>query len=91
MKLTLEQAMKAKKLQYQFSTSPFFNLGSSWAVDCQSHVPATLSLGKRPVTIDTGDWVGPKPLWTGAENLVQTGIRSRNLRASKEFLKDRAQ
>jgi len=42
----------------------------------QHHAPASLPPGKRPGTRCMGGWVGPGPVWTGAENLAPTGIRS---------------
>jgi hypothetical protein len=42
----------------------------------QRHAPAVLPLGKRPGTHCIGGWVGLGPVWTGAENLAPTGIRS---------------
>jgi len=32
----------------------------------------------------TGSWVGPGPVWTGAENLTTTGIRSADHPARSE-------
>jgi len=42
----------------------------------QRHAPAALSPGKKPVTHCTGGWWAPGPVWTGAENLATTWIRS---------------
>jgi hypothetical protein len=42
----------------------------------QRHSPAASTPGKRPGTHCTGGWVGPRAVWTGAENLAPTGIRS---------------
>ena len=42
----------------------------------QRHAPAALPPGKRPGTHRTGGRVGARPVWTGAENLASTGIRS---------------
>jgi hypothetical protein len=42
----------------------------------QRHVPAALYPGKDPVPIvQEGGWAAG-PVWTGAENLAPTGIRS---------------
>jgi hypothetical protein len=42
----------------------------------QLHAPAALHPGKDPVTIAyEAEWA-PGPVWTGAENLVLTHIRS---------------
>ena len=42
----------------------------------QHHAPATLYPGKDPVpTLQEAGWA-PGPVWTGAENLAPTGIRS---------------
>jgi hypothetical protein len=40
------------------------------------HASAALPLGKRSCIHFTEVWVGPGPVWTGAENLASTGIRS---------------
>ena len=42
----------------------------------QGHAPAALPPGMRPGTHCIGSWVGPGPVWTGAENLAHIGIRS---------------
>jgi hypothetical protein len=47
-------------------------------VGSQRHAPAALPLEKRRGTHCTGDWVGPGPVWTGAENLASTGNRSQD-------------
>ena len=39
----------------------------------------TLPTGKDPVTISQEVGWAPVPVWTGAENLVPTGIRSRTV------------
>jgi hypothetical protein len=52
----------------------------------QSHTPAALPPGKDPVSIvyEAG-WV-PGPVWTGAENLAVTGIRSPDRPVRRESL-----
>ena len=42
----------------------------------QRHAPAALYPRERAGTHCTGGWVGPGLMWTGAENLVTTEIRS---------------
>jgi len=42
----------------------------------QRHALVALSPGNRPATHRTGGGVGPREVWTGAENVVPTGIRS---------------
>jgi hypothetical protein len=42
----------------------------------QRHAPAALYPGKDPVPIVQEAGWAPGPVWTGAENLVPTGIRS---------------
>ena len=42
----------------------------------QRHGLAALPPGKRPGTHSTRGWVVPGPMWTGAENLFPTSIRS---------------
>jgi hypothetical protein len=39
---------------------------------------------ERPSTHYTGDWVGPRPVWTGTKNLASTGIRSPDRPARSE-------
>ena len=52
----------------------------------QRQPPTALTPGKRPGTHFTGSWVNPVPVWTGAENLAHTGIRSPHRPASSESL-----
>ena len=55
-------------------------------VDGQRHIPAAFTLGKDPIPIvQEAGWV-PRPVWTGAENLAPTGIRSPNRPARNESL-----
>jgi len=42
----------------------------------QCHAPAALYPGKDLVPIVQDVWWAPGPVWTGAENLAPTGIRS---------------
>ena len=42
----------------------------------QRHGPTALSAEKRRGTHLIGGWLGPRLVWTGAENLAHTGIRS---------------
>jgi hypothetical protein len=54
----------------------FFNIGATWGVGGQRHVPAALPPGKRPGTHFKGGWVAPGSAWTGAGNFATAGIRS---------------
>ena len=45
----------------------------------QPHAPAASIPGKDPVRIVQETGWAPGPVWTGAENLVPTGIRSRTV------------
>jgi len=45
-------------------------------VEGQSHAPAASIPRKDPVPIVQEAGWAPGPIWTGAENLVPTGIRS---------------
>jgi hypothetical protein len=45
----------------------------------QRHAPAALPPGKDLVRTETEAGWAPAPVWTGAENLVPTGIRSPDL------------
>ena len=48
--------------------------------------PRPLCFRERPGTLCIGGWVGPGPVWTGAENLVSTGIRSPDSPARRKSL-----
>jgi hypothetical protein len=52
----------------------------------QPHVPAALLPGTDPVPIVQKAGWAPGPIWTGAENLAPTGIRSPDRSASSESL-----
>jgi len=43
-------------------------------VRSRRHAPAALYPRERSGTHCTGGWMGPGPVWTGAENLAPTGI-----------------
>ena len=45
----------------------------------QRHAPAALPPGKDPVPIEWEAGWAPGPVWTGAENLAPTRIRSRTV------------
>jgi hypothetical protein len=52
----------------------------------QRHAPAAFTPGKDPVPIvQAAGWV-PGPVWTGAENLAPTRIRSPDFPARSESL-----
>ena len=44
----------------------------------QRYAPVALSPGKEPVSIVQEAGLVPGPVWTGAENIASTGIRSPN-------------
>jgi len=52
----------------------------------QRHAPASLPPGKDPVLIVQEAGWAPGPVWTGAENLAPTGIRSPDRPARSESL-----
>ena len=52
----------------------------------QRHALAALYPRERPGTHCTGGWVGPRTVWTGAENLAPTGIRSPDRPAHSQSL-----
>jgi len=52
----------------------------------QRHAPAAFTPGKDPVPIVQEAVWAPEPVWTGAENLASTGIRSPGLPARSESL-----
>ena len=64
--------MKAQRGSRGFC-STFFNLGARWGLGGQRHAPAALP-DLVPIVQEAG-WA-PWPVWTGAENLAPTGIRS---------------
>jgi hypothetical protein len=50
----------------------------------QRHALAALLSGKRPGTHCFGGWWAPGPVWTGAEYIAPTGIRSPDRPARSE-------
>jgi len=52
----------------------------------QPHAPAASTPGKDPVPIVQEAAWAPRPVWTGAENLVPTGIRSRTVQPVAQSL-----
>jgi hypothetical protein len=52
----------------------------------QLHGPAALPPGQRPGTHCVGGWVGPRAVWTAAEDLAPTRIQSPNRPARSESL-----
>ena len=52
-----------------------FNLGARWGWVVNATLRPLYS-PEWPGTHCTGGWVGPRPVWTGAENHAPTGIRS---------------
>ena len=52
----------------------------------QRHAPAAFTPGKDPVPILWEAGWASEPVWTGAENLAHTGIRSPDLPARSESL-----
>jgi len=52
----------------------------------QRHAPAALCPGKDPVLIVHEAGWAPGPIWTGAENLAPTGIRSPDRPARRQSL-----
>jgi hypothetical protein len=52
----------------------------------QHHASAVLSR-ERPGTHCAGGWVGPRAVWTCAENLARIGIRSPDRPARSQFSK----
>ena len=52
----------------------------------QRHAPAAIYPGKNPVPIVQEAGWAPGPVWTGAENLAPTGIRSPDRPARTQLL-----
>jgi hypothetical protein len=48
-------------------------------MDDQHHTPVSLPPVKTPGTQYIGSWVGSRPVWTSAENLAPTRIRSQDV------------
>ena len=77
-KFTLKQAMKTQRgveMQLYF----FFNLGVRWwlVVDSTPRSLCSRERDTKPI-VQEAVWA-PGPFWTGEENLVSTGIRSRTI------------
>jgi len=47
----------------------------------QPHAPPALYPRECPVTYCTGGGVGPRPVWTGVENLAPTGFDPRTVQS----------
>jgi len=55
-------------------------------VGIQRHAPASLTPGKDPVLIvQEAEW-DSGPVWTGAENVVSTAIRSPDRQARRQSI-----
>jgi len=64
----------------------FFSRRREIGVCVQRHTPAALPWDKRRAIYCVRGWVGPGPVWTGAENLAFTDIRSSDRPAHNESL-----
>ena len=73
-KFTLARTMKAQRGS-GVQLYSFFNLGARW-VWVVNATPRPLYPGNGPVPIVQEAGWAPGPVWTGAENLASTGIRS---------------
>ena len=85
-KITLEQATKAQRGSRGIALLFFFNLGARWG-EWSRPRPGRFTPGKDPVPIfvQEAGWAS-EPVWTGAENLSSTGIRSPDGPARSESL-----
>ena len=63
----------------------FFNLGARWGRRSTPHL-GHLTPGKDPIPIVQEAGWAPWPVWTGAENLAHTGIRSTDRTARSSSL-----
>jgi hypothetical protein len=63
----------------------FFNLGARWGGWSMPR-PGRFTSGKDPAPILYEAGWAPGPVWTSAENLAQTGIKSPNRPACSESL-----
>jgi hypothetical protein len=75
-KFTLEDAMKALRVAEVAFLALHFNLGARWST--------TLPCRFNPDSQEAKQ--APGPVWTGAENLAPTGIRSPDRPARSELL-----
>ena len=64
----------------------FSDLGTLDGGEVQPHAPAASTPGKDPVPIAQEAGWAPGSVWTGAENLVPTGIRSLDRPARSQSL-----
>ena len=67
---TLEQAMKAKRGEYGYS-STLSLISAVDGVDVYLHALAALPPGKRPGTHFIGGWIGPRVGLNGCESLYR--------------------
>ena len=63
----------------------FFNLGARWG-GWSTPRPGRFTPGKEPVPIVQEARWAPRPVWTDAENLAPTGIRSPDRLARSESI-----
>ena len=83
LKVTLEQAMKAHRVRRCIAL--LFNLGARWGGWSRPR-PGRFAPGKDPVPVVQEAGWAPGTVWTGAENLAPTGIRSPDRPARSESL-----
>ena len=81
-KFTLEQATKAQRGRSCIVLLFLQPLGGGW----WTTRPGRLTPGKDPVPIVLETGWAPEPVWTDAENLASTGIRSTDRPARSESL-----
>jgi len=62
----------------------FHDLGTYMGVGGQHHAQGRFTPGKDPVPILQEAGWAPRQVWTGAENIASTGIRSPDLPARSE-------
>jgi hypothetical protein len=84
-KFTSEQAVKARR-KNRIQVYCFFNLGPRWGWMINVTSRPLYPQERDPVSIvQEAGWT-PEPVWTGAENLTTTGIRSPDRPALSELL-----
>jgi hypothetical protein len=73
---------------YRYSSTLVFNLGPRRGWFVNSTLRSLYSLGKRPGTHGTGDWVGPRAVLEGCGRPRTTRIRSpyRSARSESQLL-----
>jgi hypothetical protein len=84
-KFSLEQATKAQRVSRCIAL-PFHNFGTKDGGGWSAPRPGRFTPGKDPEPIVQEAGWAPGPVWTDAENLIPTGIRSQDRSARSASL-----